>query len=75
MESELGRRFWFRAELAECVARNETYKERIDTAPCLRIHGDTGDVSQFCAFGWEMFLSFVHLGARQVSTFTQVTQR
>ncbi len=50
-ESGLGCRFWFRAALAACDARNATDKERIGTTPWRRMHGEMRDVSRFLAFG------------------------
>ncbi len=50
-ESGLGGRFWFKAALAACDARNATYKEHISTTPWRRMHGEVQDVPLLHAFG------------------------
>jgi hypothetical protein len=48
-ESGLGSRFWFKAALAGCDARNATYKpaerigSRFGTTPWRRMHGEMQD--------------------------------
>jgi hypothetical protein len=50
-ESRLGCRFWFKAALAACDARNTTYKERIGITSWRRTHGEIRDIFRFRAFG------------------------